>query len=79
MDPGHGKHGRRAMLARLRQLGDPRFLSFVDNDLGTAFVVPVLIILVLIIFALWIGWLVAYADRKAGPVRLFLNGLLLQP
>ena len=56
-------------------LGDPRFLyfiNFIDSGWATVFVV-----LVLMIFALWIGWLVAYADRKAGPVRLFLDGLLL--
>ena len=53
-------------------LGDPRFLGFVDSGWPTVFLV-----VVLMIFALWIGWLVAYADRKAGPVRLFLDGLLL--
>lgn len=53
-------------------LADPRFLGFVDSDWPTT-----LVALVLLIFAGWIGWLVAYADRKAGPVRLFLDGLLL--
>lgn len=28
-------------------------------------------------FSLWFGWLVAFSERKAGPVRLFLDGLLL--
>lgn len=28
-------------------------------------------------FSLWFGWLVASSERKAGPVRLFLDGLLL--
>ena len=54
-------------------LGDPRFLSFVDisfvdSGLGTAFVV-----LVLIIFALWIGWL-ACLRRPQGRSGSFVSG-----
>ena len=31
----------------------------------------------LVLLSLWFGWLVAFADRKVGPIRLFLDGLLL--
>lgn len=53
-------------------LGDPRFLNLISIGLLSAFIG-----LVLILFAAWVGWLVAFADRSAGPVRLFLDGLLL--
>ena len=52
--------------------GDPRFVNLLNIDVVTVLAVPVLIL-----FTLWIGWLVAFADRKAGPIRLFLDGLLL--
>lgn len=32
---------------------------------------------VMSVVSLWFGWLVAFSDRKASPVRLFLDGLLL--
>jgi len=53
-------------------LGDPRFLNLINIQLLTAFAAPVLIL-----FAAWLGWLVAFADRGAGPIRLFLDGILL--
>ena len=53
-------------------LGDPRFVNFLYSDLMTALAMPVAML-----FAFWTGWLVAFADRKAGPIRLFLDGLLL--
>lgn len=31
----------------------------------------------MLIFSAWFGYLVAYAERRSGPVRLFLDGLLL--
>ena len=55
-------------------LGDPLFANIftLTNEPVTAFA-----LLVAMLFALWTGWLVAFADRKAGPIRLFLDGLLL--
>ena len=35
------------------------------------------VLVVIGVFSLWFGWLVAFSERKAGPVRLFLDGLLL--
>lgn len=52
---------------------DPRFVNFIFADM--IYVSCMLALLGL--FSLWFGWLVAFADRKAGPVRLFLDGLIL--
>lgn len=53
-------------------LFDPSFLGIIDIGVATAFAVPVLLV-----FAAWFGFLVAFSDRGAGPVRLFLDGMLL--
>ena len=53
-------------------LGDPRFFNLINIGLLSAFAG-----LVLLLFTAWVGWLVAFADRSAGPVRLYLDGLLL--
>ena len=53
-------------------LGDPRFFNLINMDLISIFAA-----LLLIFFASWLGWLVAFVDRGAGPIRLFLDGLLL--
>lgn len=52
---------------------DPRFVNFISADVISVtctFILPGLT-------SLWFGWLVAYAERRSGPVRLFLDGLLL--
>lgn len=54
-------------------LRDSTFFNFVFGDL-----IPVSFMLtVLVSFSIWFGWIVAFAKRPFGPVRLFLNGLLL--
>ena len=53
-------------------LGDPRFLGLIDSGVTTAFAIPVFLV-----FAACVGFLVAFSDRGAGPVRLFLDGMLL--
>ena len=35
------------------------------------------LILTGLIISAWFGWLIAFVDRKCGPVRLFVDGLLL--
>ena len=52
---------------------DPRFLNFIFGNL--VYISCVFVLLVL--FSLWFGWLVAFTKRKCGPIRLFLDGLLL--
>lgn len=52
---------------------DPRFVNFIFAN-----VISVSCVLVLVgLFSLMFGWLVAFSHRKVGPVRLFLDGLLL--
>ena len=52
---------------------DPRFVNFVFADpTSVSFTLALLALC-----SLWFGWLVAFAKRPFGPVRLFLNGLLL--
>ena len=52
--------------------GDPRFLNLTEFGVTTAFAIPVFLV-----FSAWVGLLVAFSDRGAGPVRFFLDGLLL--
>lgn len=38
---------------------------------------PTSVFNVLVPYSLFFGWLVAFAERRAGPVRLFLDGVIL--
>ena len=38
---------------------------------------PTLVFNMLVLYSLLFGWLVAFAERRAGPVRLFLDGVIL--
>lgn len=38
---------------------------------------PTSVFNVLVLYSLLFGWLVAFAERRAGPVRLFLDGVIL--
>lgn len=58
--------------AFLLVLSDPRFLNFAMGGLVSALGVSFIVLL-----SFWFGWLVAFVDRKAGPIRLFLDGVLL--
>ena len=52
---------------------DPRFVNFISAN-----VISVTCAFILLgLTSLWFGWLVAFAERRSGPVRLFLDGLLL--
>ena len=53
-------------------LGDPRFLNFATGGLVSLYGV-----LGIVLLSFWFGWLVAFVDRNAGPIRLFLDGILL--
>lgn len=55
---------------------NPRLVDFISADvIPVAYVACAFTLLCLIV--LWFGWLVAFTKRKCGPVRLFLDGLLL--
>ena len=58
-------------LALVVMARDPRFI----NPIFTYD--PVTLILAGLIFSVWFGWLIAFVNRKCGPIRLFLDGLLL--
>lgn len=58
-------------LALVVMARDPRFV----NPIFTY--EPVTLILTGLIFSAWFGWLIAFVNRKCGPIRLFLDGLLL--
>ena len=49
--------------------GDPRLANLIFANVTSE--------LILLLYSLWFGWLVAFAERKSGPIRLFLDGLLL--
>ena len=53
---------------------DPRFVNLILSDLILG---PTLLILGGLVISAWFGWLIAFVDRKCGPLRLFLDGLLL--
>lgn len=52
---------------------DTRFVNFIFADLIYAYCILALVAL----YSFWFGYLVAFSPRKVGPVRLFLDGLLL--
>ena len=55
---------------------EPRFANFVFIGVTSDAVLVVLTVLVLIA-TLVFGWLIAFKPRRSGPIRLFLDGLLL--
>jgi len=57
-------------------VGDPRFANFVVGGVTSGAVFTVLSIFVPLV-SLWFGWLIAFVPRRSGPIRLFLDGLLL--
>ena len=53
---------------------DTRFVNFIlsDSIFGATF-----LMLGGLVISAWFGWLISFVDRKCGPLRLFLDGLLL--
>ena len=55
---------------------NPRLVDFISADvIPVAYVACAFTLLCIIVLSF--GWLVAFTKRKCGPVRLFLDGLLL--
>lgn len=57
-------------------VSEPRFANFVFVGVASNAVLVVLTVLVPMA-TLVFGWLIAFKPRRSGPVRLFLDGLLL--
>lgn len=53
---------------------DPRFSNFTVLGVPPE---PSLLIVTGLVLSAWVGWLIAYTKRNVGPIRLFLDGLLL--